>query len=151
MTDFNNNTDVIDSRDVIARIEELESDLETVHEDDTEAGCTSLDFEEWLKETSKDDTHAQHDEAYELVKLRELRDEADCSPDWNYGEQLISRDYFVEYIIQLIDECYPMPEGVKNGDWPYRHMEMDYEGAAREAEEDYMSVDFDGNEYLIRA
>jgi hypothetical protein len=43
-----------------------------------------------------------------------------------------------------------MPKEMNSGQWPYRHMTIDYEAAANEAEQDYMTVDFDGVEYLIR-
>ena len=44
-----------------------------------------------------------------------------------------------------------MPKEMNSGQWPFRHITIDYEAAAREAEVDYRIVDFDGVEYLIRA
>ena len=44
-----------------------------------------------------------------------------------------------------------MPKEMDSGNWPYRHMTMNFEAAAEEAKQDYMEVDFDGNTFLIRA
>jgi hypothetical protein len=44
-----------------------------------------------------------------------------------------------------------LPKTMDSGEWPYRHLTLDYEAAAKEAEDDYIGVDFDGVTYLIRA
>lgn len=115
---------VIDSRDVIARIEELQ---------DNESR-TSLEEEE-------------------LQELLKLQSEAESSPDWLHGETLIHRSYFVTYIEELIHECYEMPKELKHGSgqWPWRHISLDYEAAANEAKADYFEVYYFGEAYLIRA
>ena len=142
-TTIENTEDVIDSRDVIARIDELTDQLEAEHE----AQETTLSFEYWLQ----DENNSQNpDDITEYRALLALADEAEDSPDWIYGETLIRRSYFVDYIAELINDCYEMPKEMNSGQWPYRHMTIDYEAAANEAEQDYMSVDFDGVEYLIR-
>jgi hypothetical protein len=69
--------------------------------------------------------------------------------DW-YPGYLIARDHFVAYIEELIDDCYEMPKEMKSGAWPWRHVSIDYEAAAKEAEQDYTSIDFDGREFLYR-
>ena len=122
---ISNADDVIDSRDVIARIEELE---------ELESG-----------------KHLDKSELEELDKLRALASEGESSPDWPYGEQLIAESYFTQYIEELINDCYEMPKEFNSGNWPYRHMTIDYEAAANEAKIDYMEVDFDGVAFLIRA
>lgn len=125
---ISNQDDIIDSRDIIARIEELETAF-----NDEEAGLSEEELEE-------------------LKALQALAEEAeDYSSDWIHGEQLIRRSYFVDYITQLIHDCYELPKEFNSGNWPYRHMTIDYEAAADEAEQDYASVDFDGVEYLIRS
>lgn len=76
MTDISNADDIIDSRDVIARIEELE-EIET-RDDDEEA---------------------------ELAALKAFAAEgADYAPDWDYGETCIRDSYFVEYAQQLAED-----------------------------------------------
>lgn len=130
-----NTEDVIDSRDVIARIEELE---EMIADYENPEGILSL--------------HDEHLETKaELAALRALADEAEDSSDWIHGEQLIRRSYFVNYIAEMIDDCYELPKEMKSDKWPYCHMTIDYEAAAEHAEQDYISVYFDGVEYLIRS
>lgn len=124
---ISNSDDMIDSRDVIARIEELESS----QVDDPGS---------WTLE--------DHDE---LMALRELASDGEDSPDWTHGETLIRESYFTDYIRDLINECYEMPKEFGSGSWPYRHMTIDYEAAAEEAKVDYSEVDFDGVTYLIRS
>lgn len=68
--------------------------------------------------------------------------------DGNY-EEMILESYFVEYITDLIDECYPDIPNNKSA-WPYRHIKMDYEAAAEEAKEDYTEVTFGGYTYYVR-
>jgi uncharacterized protein (UPF0335 family) len=139
-TTLDNTNEVIDSRDVIARIEELEneqSDLVQQLSDGEITEAEMIAFDE--------------DKGRELDALRELAAEAESSPDWIHGEQLIRASYFVQYITELIDDCYDLPKELTSGDWPYRHITIDFEAAAKEAEQDYNSVDFDGVEYLIRA
>lgn len=131
-TTIENTEDIIDSRDIISRIEELESCLED-HNSDPTGG------------------HWSDEDSAELAALQALAQEAEDSPDWIHGETLIRRSYFVDYIAELINDCYEMPKEMNSGQWPYRHMTIDYEAAANEAEQDYMSVDFDGVEYLIRS
>lgn len=68
--------DIIDSRDVIARIDELES-AGTLGEDDSE----------------------------ELTKLRNLASEGESyAADWRHGEALISDDHFTAYAEELADD-----------------------------------------------
>jgi hypothetical protein len=43
-----------------------------------------------------------------------------------------------------------MPKELNSGNWPYRHITVDYEAAAEEAKGDYTKVDFAGQTYLIR-
>jgi hypothetical protein len=116
-----NTADVIDSRDVIERIE-------------------------WLQ-----DQERTAEESEELTGLLAVAKEGEASPDWNYGEALIRESYFTDYIEQLIDDCYSLPEEMNSGVWPWRHITIDFEAAAEEAKADYIEVDFDGVTYLIRA
>lgn len=124
--DIDNTQDMIDSRDIIARIEELQDFQES----------------EGLMNT---------DALEELRVLLVVQSEAERSPDWQHGESLIRESYFTDYIEQLIDDCYEMPKELKSGDWPWRHVTVDYEAAAEEAKQDYTDIDFDGVTFLIRA
>lgn len=120
-----NRDDVIDSREVIERIAELEDVLADLAEDDI-----ADDFA---------------DDIAELATLRALQEEAQVSPDWPYGETLIRDSYFEEYAQQLADEL-----GLIDGDahWPLTC--IDWKQAARELQNDYTPVDFDSVTYWIR-
>lgn len=119
---IDNTQDIIDSRDIIARIEELE------------------DIEE-----------PDNEEAQELAILLKVQEQAEDCADWRYGETLINESYFTDYIEELIKDCYSMPKEFESGAWPWRHMTLDYEAAAVEAQCDYTRIDFDGVDYLIRS
>lgn len=161
-TTIDNTQDIIDSRDIIERIEELEAEREALADhveecqqaydyhdsDDTKSTPEWKDLNEAIDALAEWD---ESDEAKELATLQALAEEASSSPDWIHGESLINEDYFTSYIEQLIDDCYEIPKEMNSGNWPFRHMTMDYEAAAEEAKVDYMEVDFNGTTYLIRA
>jgi hypothetical protein len=124
-TEVSNSQDVIDSRDVIARIEELEGI------DGIEDNIANL---------------IESDEATELVALRDLQDQAEgyCA-DWTYGATLIRDSYFESYAMELADDLGAIDRGAK---WPQTC--IDWKRAAEELQQDYTSVDFDGVTYWIR-
>lgn len=121
---IDNSMDVIDSRDVIARIEELES--------------------EWCPSDESDGTDNQERE--ELAALVALADEASgCAADWQYGETLIRDSYFKDYAQELAEDIGAIDS---NASWP--NTCIDWDQAARELQMDYTAVDFDGVTYWIR-
>lgn len=122
--EITNQDAAIDSRDIIQRIEFLESAL--------------LD---------SPDPEMQE----ELDALTKVAEQGSHCRDWQYGETLIRHTYFTSYIEELIRDCYPMPEELNSGEWPWRHITVNYEAAAAEASADYTEIDFDGVTYLIRS
>ena len=147
-TEFDNTRDTIDSRDVIARIEELTAERDTLQEAYDESENES---EAERIAQNELNTFNNSDDGKELDILLKLQSEAEGSSDWIYGEQLINEDYFTQYIEELINDCYERPKEMNSGNWPYKHMTMNFEAAAEEAKQDYMEVDFNGNTFLIRA
>ncbi len=130
MADVANTDDVIDSRDVIARIEELE---ELCAEDDT------------LDEKANNPVIGE-DEREELTALKALAEEAEGSPGWQYGETLIRDSYFKEYARQLAVDCGDINH---NTAWPATC--IDWGRAARELQMAYTSVEFNSIDYWIRS
>lgn len=123
-----NTEDVIDSRDVIARLEYLEPDV---------LEC------EACKAGEGDCDEGDHNEYY---RLKELQDEAEgYSPDWIHGSTLIRDSYFKDYAQELAEDIGSIKG---NEEWPLRH--IDWDAAADELKQDYTSVTFDGIEYWIR-
>jgi hypothetical protein len=138
-------SEMLDSRDIIERLEELTEHFGALHEQETEDGETVLAFGEWVKTLPDDDL------SYEFTELLNLQNECESCPDWYHGEQLIREDYFEDYIEEMIKECYPIPKEMDSGEWPFRHFYLNYEAAAKEAEYDYNYVSFMNKNYLIRA
>ncbi len=155
-TDISNTDDIIDSRDVIARIEELESELETLMDavDEAREALTALDdlntageleeAEDALKDAESD--LADWDGEEELKTLKALADQCEGCGDWDYGEGLIRDSYFEEYAEQLADDIGAIG---RNARWPITC--IDWEKAADELKADYTEVDFDGEAYWIRS
>ena len=117
-------SDVTDSRDVIARIERVEGDLDQARID----GEDTTDLEA------------------ELKALEAFAEEAsNYAPDWHYGETIIHEDYFVAYAEQLADDIGAIN---KEAEWPLAH--IDWEAAADALKTDYSEVEFNGVTYYIR-
>lgn len=114
--------DLIDSRDVIARIEWLEAEVE------------------------EEENTLTDDERDELLMLKDLAKEAQHSPDWLHGETLIRDSYFATYAEELAEDI-----GAISGDAQWPLYCIDWERAARDLQQDYMNVEFDGTTYWIRA
>lgn len=93
--EISNNDDVIDSRDVIARLADL-----------VDAG-TGQDL----------------DEIEERVALRRLVAEGeDATPDWPYGATLIRDSYFRDYAQELAEE---LGADLNRAVWPYTCIDWD--------------------------
>jgi len=136
-TAISNTEDVIDSRDVIARIEELrEAWAESTGDDPADYALSGDDWKVGLGE----------DEGEEIVALLALAaDAGQYSPGWEHGETLVRDSYFEEYARELAEEI-----GAINPDAAWPATCIDWEQAARELLIDYGSVDFDGVTYWIR-
>jgi hypothetical protein len=137
--DVRNTDDVIDSRDVIARIEEIE---------DVRDSC--LDASNDITEDCGDSDCPRHndDVEEEYASLKKFAEQGENFSDWLYGETFVRDSYWVKYTEELIDECYELPS--QDG-WPYCFMKMDYEAAADSLQVDYTNIDFDGVTYWARA
>lgn len=117
----NNSMDTIDSRDVMARYDELEAE-------NTEVGALpDADFNE-------------------LTLLRALVDAGDNFPDWEHGITLIRDSYFREYAQELAEEIGAINPEAR---WPLGC--IDWDQATRELQMDYTAVEFDGITYWGRA
>jgi vacuolar-type H+-ATPase subunit I/STV1 len=160
---IDNGQDIIDSRDVIARIEDLESERESLEAAVSNAKETLVDAKD---ETSvlANDTEAiaelevaiveatddleawgTSEECEELTALKALADEGEFSSDWTYGVSLIRDSYFEEYAQQLAADL----GAITSTDWPMNC--IDWSRAADLLQQDYTSLDFDGEKYWIRS
>ena len=145
--DISNSDDVIDSRDIIERIEELEDKEQAIA--DAKADLENADGED-DRESAEDaledaELDFDDDERNELKVLRELRDEAEgYSGDWRHGAALIRESYFTEYCEQLCRDIGDLPDDIPS------YLEIDWEKTAENIRQDYTAVEFDGVTYLIR-
>lgn len=127
-----NMMDVIDSRDIIERIEELDDLVAEQLQLELDGGETDRDWPEWLEE---------------LQTLKTLAEEAkDYVPDWEYGATLIRYSYFTEYCREMLEDCGDIPSNLP---W-YIADHIDWEDVARELKVDYKEVEFNGVVYYVR-
>lgn len=161
---ISNRDDIIDSRDVIARIKELEDEL-TEPDGDYCYGCnlaldppdpddpseTDEDGRAWhltCKEAGLRYDDGLDEEREELEALKALAEQGEAHPDWPYGAALIRESY--------IDGDYAFERAVDFGyisdrdsmyRWPFNN--MDWRAAAEDLKADATEVDFDGVTYYV--
>lgn len=137
-----NMDDVIDSRDVIARIQELEDELQDLEDAADEMADDTVRCTEIMAEISE---WRSGDNGQELKALRALASEAeDYAPDWQHGETLIRESYWPTYAKQLVEDVGDLPHNIPH------YIVIDWEATADNLKVDYTEVDFDGVTYLVR-
>lgn len=159
MAQITNTEDVLDSRDIIERLEELQGEREMLADELADAiECVKFHHDGVLDETG---TFGEHDEyrrcrdeladwdeenGEELKALEALAKQGeDFAEDWKYGAQLIRDSYFEDYAQELAEEIGAINP---NAGWPNNC--IDWERAARELQMDYTSIDYDGITYWVR-
>ena len=141
--EITNSEDIIDSRDVIKRIEYLQDIRDGLEESINEDGINEdvkVEREEELRDWDK--SH----EGLELKALKALEEDASGAPDWPYGEVLIRDSYFEDYAKQLAEDTDSIPKDLR---WPCEY--IDWKAASDALQQDYFMVDFDGVDYWIRS
>lgn len=150
---ISNTDDTIDSRDVIARIEELEAERETLQGVYDEAVS---EHNESTDDAEEEDLKAKRERAYdaiqgfdsseegqELIALKALAEQGEKSTDdWDYGAQLINEDYFEEAMDELLEDIGDIPKDLPS----YLTITVDYDALRQ----DYTEIDFDGQPFLVR-
>ena len=122
MADFTNTNDIIDVRDIIARVEELRESRDELRE--------SRDELETLENL--------------LEELKGNGGDEQWLGDW-YPVTLIRYSHFENYAQELAEEC-----GLVNADAKWPNNCIDWGKAARELQWDYSLVEFDGVDYWYR-
>lgn len=132
--------DVLDSRDIIERYEELKEDYERFVE------LSEMDDDERTPDEDDELEELEQQEFEEYKKLKAFVEEAEGYwADWHYGEQFIRDGYFVEYAEELARDCCDVSDSAQ---WPHSH--IDWESAAEELKIDFSSVEVDGETYWAR-
>ena len=147
--------DVIDSRDVIERIQELRDERESLVDAEKEARAVAeqpaeteeerAELDEALKTASAELVEWDDDNGDELKALEALAEEAEgYSEDWEYGATLVRESYFTDYCEELVKDIGDLPKKI-----PF-YIEIDWEKTADNLRVDYTEVDYDGVTYLVR-
>lgn len=151
--------DIIDSRDIIARFEELQEEKEALEEAINEAKEAlqdkedeeDEDQEEALEELSEAVQVAEkelsdwlEENKEELEDLERVNDECSGYGDWDHGETLISEDYFPQYAEELANDTGAVGG---NSNW----IVIDWDATADNLKADYTTVDINGKTYYYRA
>lgn len=123
--------DIIDVRDIIARVEELEGEIEAYAEkmDDWQANADNQEELETLQAILADLAGNGGDEQWR--------------GDW-YPVTLIRESYFTDYAQELLEDCGDIPR-----DLPH-YIHIDWEATARDIKVDYTSTEIDGVTYFYR-
>ena len=122
------NDDVVDTREVMDAIADLESQIES----DEEQGDTDGDAASRVKR---------------FAYLIKVTDEIEtCAGDGcRDGVMLIAKHHFRDYAEELAEDLGLIEDGAR---WPYTC--IDWEAAARDLAMDYSEIEIDGTTYLYR-
>jgi hypothetical protein len=129
MMTISNTEDMLDVRDIMARVEELEESLSSAKVEDN--------FH----------TNEDREELATLNALRNALKGNSGDEQWRdawYPVTLIRANYFTDYARELIVDC-----GHISHDFP-SWIEIDWKETAENVKQDYSSVDYDGVDYWYR-
>ena len=147
MSEINNAADIIDSRDVIARIEELQDERQALADELEEAEADGDNPEAVATARAALAEWDDSEEGDELKALLALQEEAEgYADDWRHGAQLIRESYIEEHARDLAEDIHG--KAVRDAEWPFCH--IDWADAAEALMQDYTCVDFQGVNYWVR-
>ncbi len=144
---------ILDSRDIISRIDDLESsetdltdateELAEIEESEPGATADRLDAARELRDTAADDFPAEERE--ELETLRSIAEQGNYG-DWDHGETLILDSHFVDYAREFASDIGAISADAQ---WPLSH--IDWDAAADALKADYTEIEAAGESYFMRA
>jgi hypothetical protein len=117
---IDNASERLDSRGIIARIEDMEECIAAGEIPDA-------------------------DQVRELAALRELADEGAGIEGWDHGVTLIRDNWFVEYAKEYFDDTSEPETREVAQSWPFKH--IDWDAAADDLQSSFTDVTFDGVTY----
>ncbi len=124
--------DILDVRDIIARFEDVESQLE---------GLSSI--EEAITQGLQEEWEEMGVLGTLLEELAGNGGDEQWRGDW-YPVTLIRESYFVDYVQELLEDCGTIPK-----DLPH-YVHIDWESTARDIRTDYSGAEFHGVTYWYR-
>lgn len=138
---------ILDTRDLMARKEELESlrDALTEAQKAMDAAKDKPESFEAVEQAELDLDSTQEafgdDEKQELKDLENAESEI---PEWTDGNTLIPRSEWVDYVKEMLEDCGDIP---KNVPW---YVVIDWDSTAKNIEADYSEIEIQGTAYLYR-
>lgn len=141
MAQFTKFDDILDVREIIERIEELEGERDD-HILGAPDGTETPDPEGWAEENPSE---AEELDALEtlMAEMKGYGGDEQWRGDW-YPLTLIRDSYFEDYAQELVQDIGDMPNGLPS------YIVIDWEATARSIRMDYSSIDFDGVTYWYR-
>lgn len=149
---YQKSNDIIDTRDLHERFDELE-ELEEI------LSTAEEELQDFAVDEEDEDSVDAHDDLHEAVKtakadfgeeekaeLEELRAIKEAVLDWQHGETLIREDYFTHYAEEYADDTGAID---RNCNWPLNH--IDWEAAAEDLKQDFSTVEYQGSTYFYRS
>jgi len=126
----------LDTRDLQARLEELEGEREDLQGkvNDAEEG------EE--KQTAQEELDVW--DAENLEELEALQDLKDEVSEWDDGNTLIPEEDWIDYVQELLIDIGDLPRNIP---W---YIEIDWDRTAENIAQDYGTVDYLGTTYYYR-
>lgn len=157
MTEIDGTEKIYDSRDIIARIEELEGERADLVEAVEEARAVYTEGQEVTAHDTlaADDLEAAQealddwdkgDEGAELKELKSLADDFGGYGDWEHGDVIIREDHFQDYAEELAEDIGTVS---REREWPFCH--IDWEAAAEALKMDYTTAKAFGHTWYMRA
>lgn len=161
--------DIIDSRDIVSRFEELEGEREDLAQEEEDAKEAAEEAQEAVNDAEESDdmdslrsASIEAEEAYtaaqkalaewdeengeEFEALKEINDEGESNfPDWKDGATLIRDDYFTEHAEEMVKDIGDMPRDIPS------YIEIDWEATAANLKADYSTIEIDGTDYYCRS
>lgn len=136
--------DLIDIRDVIARVEELETARDNFTASNRDGHQTHIGADEvWAAANPEDSSELTELHAI-LSELKGYGGDEQWRGDW-YPLQLIAKDYFIEYARDLVHDC-----GYIHKDTPL-WIKIDWEETAQEMLADYSLIDIGKYTYFYHS
>lgn len=142
MSDFSEHDDIIDSRDIQERIEELQQELDL--DEDNEPN--EYDDEDERPKPLDPDVKSELEE--ELAELSELKREVSAysGDQFEDGVTLIAESHFEDYAKELAEDLHG--DAIREMAWPFDN--IDWEGAVDDLKVDYTEVEFRGYDFWVR-
>ena len=154
MREVSNSEDIMNSRDVVKAWEKLVEEREELEEEITDLKTELLDCEDEeekerleanLKEAEADLKEFEEDDNYKALKEFNEEGSSTFDSEWDFGVTLIRDDYFTEYAQEFAEDIGNVQRSMS---WPCNC--IDWEKAADQLKQDYISIDFNGETYWGR-